>query len=156
MPLIIDEPMAEATSRITGIRVSLLTLRLMENWRRDIDDFECAMIMVAVVAIAGERLTRADLDDELKDLRQVFPAELLPKCNISSIAAATGLNRETARRKVNQLIHKGLLARAEDGTVRFPSGLVQQETTWKLIRKQLDAIVRTANDMVRDGVVKSV
>jgi hypothetical protein len=155
MPLIVDEARADANSRLTGIRLTMLTLRCMENWRQDVDDCEKALILVAVIAISGERFTRGeDLEEELKSLRTIFPQDRLPKCNISSIAAATGLNRETARRKVNELIEAGYLVRSAGGMISFASGILQRASTIDLVRKQLDAVARTANELMRDGVLR--
>jgi DNA-binding transcriptional ArsR family regulator len=157
MPLIVDERKADVSGRLTGIRLTMMTMRIVENWRRNVDDLECAMILVSVIAILGERLTRGnELEEELKDLRNPFPVERLPKCNVSSIAAATGMNRETTRRKVNQLVDLGLLERAKDGSVMFKPPILQLESTRELMRAQLDAVVRTANDLIRDGVIKQV
>ena len=47
---------------------------------------------------------------------------MLGKVNISSIAHATGLNRETARRKINDLVEQDLLTQFEDGSVGFRPG----------------------------------
>jgi len=157
MPLIVDEQAVQAQSRIAGLRVCLFTLRFTENWRQDVDDFESAMILIAVTAIMGEHLTRTSgLPQELKDLRHVYPPERLPRCNVSSLAAATGFNRETTRRKVNELIKMGLLARATDGAISLAPGLVQEASTFELIRKQIDAIVRLVNELLRDGILKAV
>ena len=152
--LVVDEGEARAKSRLTAIRLTLLTLRCMENWRRDVYDYDSAMVLVAVVAISSERLTRAELDPALGDLAVAFPREELTRCNVASIAAATGLNRETARRRVNRLVERGRLVRGEDGTVDFPPGRLQDAATLELVRKQLDTIVRTVNELCRDGVLR--
>lgn len=66
MPSILsDEELAAANSRLTAIRLATLTLRLMENWRRRFDDHESLMVILAVVAITADRLTRSDLPSEL-------------------------------------------------------------------------------------------
>jgi hypothetical protein len=155
MGLIVDDRMAEARSRLVSIRLTMLTLRCMENWRTGIDDCEKALILVAVMAISGERFTRGEeLEEELKSLRNPVPAERLPPCNISSIAAATGLNRETARRKVIELAEAGILDRSASGMISFKAGFLETESMAELVRKQLEAVVRVVNDLVREGPVK--
>jgi hypothetical protein len=157
MPLLVDDHKAEAFSRLVSIRLTMLTLRWMENWRSGIDDCEKALILVAVMAISGERFTRGEeLDEELKDLRNPVPPERLPPCNISSIAAATGLNRETARRKVIELAEAGILDRSPNGLVSFKSGFLERGAMSELVRRQLEAVVRVVNDLIRDGPVKIV
>jgi hypothetical protein len=154
MTITVDPDVARAHGRLTAIRLAVLTSRFMENWRRGLGDLDLAMILVAVVAITGERLTRAPLDEELRGLEADLPAGVRGECNISSIAAAAGLNRETTRRKVNALIEAGYLSRAESGEISFSPDVRQREQTEKLLRKQLEAVVRFANDLLREGVLR--
>jgi hypothetical protein len=149
----VNEERAAANSRLTAIRLTLLTMRCMERWRRGVSDFDKAMILVSVVAITAERFTRAGLDEELKALDRPLPLDTLAPCNVSSIAAATGLNRETTRRKVKALVDEGYLVRSEQGVISFTPGYFQQDSIQALVRSQLDSLVRTANDLVRDGTL---
>jgi DNA-binding IclR family transcriptional regulator len=111
------------------------------------------MILVAVAAITAERLLRADHSESHAAVNEPLPPGLMAKCNVSSIASATGLNRETTRRKVDTLIDKGLLVRLDNGTITFAPGVVQEQSTQELVRRQLEDVIRTANDLVRDGVL---
>lgn len=154
MTLAVDDHHAEAKSRLVGIRLTLLTLRLMNNWRRQVSDFESALILLAITAINSEKLTRATLEAELEDLRRPYPRDQLSACNISSIAMATGLNRETTRRRVNKLVQAGLLERGDDGSVAYREGVLQDPEIVELVRLQLETLTRTANDLIRDGSVK--
>jgi predicted transcriptional regulator len=153
VPISVNEERAAANNRLTAIRLTMLTMRCMERWRANVSDYDKAMILVAVVAITAERFTRSGLDEALKTLDQPLPAETLAPCNVSSIAAATGLNRETARRKVKALIDEGFLVRSEQGVIGFTPGHFQQDYISELIRAQLDSLVRTANDLIRDGTL---
>lgn len=154
MPLLVDERLAQASSRLSAIRLCMFTLRAMENWRELVDDCEKAMILIAVAAINGERFTRdEELHEELRDVRITFPQERFRSCNISSIAAATGFNRETTRRKVNELIEAGALMRLAKGALRYRPGNLQREDVLELIRKQLEVTVRLTNDLMRDGAI---
>jgi hypothetical protein len=154
LPILVDPEQATAKSRMAAIRLALLTLRCMENWRQRVGDYDSAMILIAVVAITAERLTRITLEADLQSLEAKLPADRLAKCNVSSIASATGINRETTRRKVNELIAAGFLARSEDGGIEFAAGLLQEESTRELVRKQLESVVRVANDLIRDGILR--
>lgn len=153
MQLTIDNDATQANSRLTAIRLALLTSRAMENWRRDVGDNDKAMILLAVVAICGERLTRTELPEKLRSIATPLPPGLAAECNVSSIAAATGLNRETTRRKVNALLEAGYLHRSEDGEISFPIGRQQDPATLEFVRRQLEAVARFANDAIRDGVL---
>jgi hypothetical protein len=154
MPLVIDNDGADANSRLTGIRLALLTTRIMELWRRGTRDSDTAMIIVAVAAITAERFTRAGLSGEMRTLDWAMPLDRLAPCNVSSIAAATGLNRETARRRVNSLVKAGTLIRSETGEIAFPVGRMQDPATAALVRKLLEAVTRFVNDSVKDGALK--
>lgn len=155
MQLTIDKQASAAMSRLTAIRLALLTSRAMENWRAGVGDNESAMIVLAVVAITGERLTRADLPEDLCSVATPLPPGYAAGCNISSIAAATGLNRETTRRRVGALIERGYLARSEGGEICFPAGRQQDPATLEFVARQLEAVARFANDALRDGVLKA-
>lgn len=155
MNITVDPDSVRANGRLTAIRLAILTSRCMENWRRGIGDMDRTMILVAVVAIIGERLTRTPLDEELRGLDADLPEGLGGECNISSIAAAAGLNRETARRKVNALVEEGLLVRSAGGEISFSPDVRQSDWTERLLRKQLEAVARFANDLLRDGVLRA-
>ena len=155
MQLTLDNDALEANSRLTAIRLALLTSRCMENWRQGVGDNDSAMILLAVIAICGERLTRTELPEALRSVATPLPPGFAAECNISSIAAATGLNRETTRRKVNALIESGYLTRSGDGEIAFPVARMQDPATLDFVRKQLEAVTRFANDALRDGALKA-
>ena len=152
--LLVDDQRARDKGRIVALRLILHTLRLMENWKHDVNDYDRAMILLAVAAITAERLLRGETESQFEALSEPLPIDRMAKCNVRSIAAATGLNRETTRRKVDGLIEQNLLVKAGDGTLTFAPGIIQEETTYTLIRKQLDTFVKTANELIREGVVK--
>jgi DNA-binding transcriptional ArsR family regulator len=134
--------------------MAMLLLRSMENWRRPVTDYDSIVILLAIAAISGEKLTRTTLEREFQDLAKPIPRDRLTPCNISSIAEATGLNRETTRRKVNRLLAAGLIERNADGTINFAPGFSQRAEPMALVRSQLDILNRVANELVRDGVLK--
>ena len=140
---------------MTAIALTLFTLRSMEHWKEWRGDFDRAMILVAVVAIKSERLLRTEIEPEARSLSLPIERDRLARCNISSLASATGLNRETARRKVNSLVEQGLLIRLDDGDIDLSPGFGQEERAQRLVRRQLDGVVRLANDLARMGVIET-
>lgn len=156
MSIVVDQKSFSANSRLAAIRLAMMTTRCMEHWRRDVDDTDSALILLAVLAISGERLTRTELPEALRDLKNPLPEGVAGECNISSVAAATGLNRETTRRKVNALIEEGFLSRSESGEIGFSPGVLQRGATLELLRLQLDTVTRLVNDAVRDGVLREI
>jgi hypothetical protein len=151
MMLVVDPTVAETKSRFVAIRLLSMTLRLMENWRRMADDHDCAIILVAVAVINFEKLTRMKVERDLEDIRNIVPPEMMTVCNITSIALATGLHRETTRRKVAHLAERGLLVRSADGSVQFSPNYGDRDESVALLRVQLETFARTANELLRDG-----
>jgi hypothetical protein len=148
MPKVVSTSQAEQKSRLIGIRLAMLTLRMRDNWIKLFGDHQTTLIALAIVVIMSERLLRSEVDPELKTLAVPMPTRDLAKCNISSIAAATGLNRETTRRKVDQLVRMGLVVR-DKGAIQLRPGFTQQKLARDVVRTQLDELRRTLNDLLR-------
>ena len=153
MPLRVDEAKFEECGRVAGIAIAAYTMRAMERWRATLTDYDCVMIMVSVIAISAERLLRAGIPEEYRSLSAPIDPAMLSKVNISSIAHATGLNRETTRRKVNDLVEDELLTRFEDGSVGFRPGLVQEDRIRSQVRGQIGEIAAIVNQLVKIGVL---
>ena len=130
-----------------------MLMRSMELWRRERHDPENVLIILSVISITSEKLMRAQLDPKFHDLSTYLPLEQLQGCNVASIAAATGLNRETVRRRVRDLMESGSLIRTEAGEIALPPEKVNEDSALELVRRQLEAVTRFANDSLRDGVL---
>lgn len=160
MVLSVDREAAAAQSRFTHLALLNLNLRLMENWRSlqkatlgKALDSECTLILMAIVVISAERLLRVGMEPHLESLGTALPKSHVSKANLSSIAAATGINRETVRRKVNDLQEAGLVVR--DGRdVRTAASGVQLDVLEECILAQLDVITRTVNQLAKRAVLK--
>jgi CRP-like cAMP-binding protein len=153
MRLVVDEEQACAKSRVAAHRLISMQLRLLTLWRDVTGGHEETLIVMAVVAITGDRLTRARVSPELRNMAHPVPRTLLGRCNISSIAAATGLNRETARRAINRLIDRGILERATDRSIHFTAGRMQGPNAFRISQTQLDEFARTTSALIRDSVL---
>ena len=140
-------------SRLAAHRLITMRLRLLELWREVTGGHEESLVLMAVIAITGDRLTRTDVTPELRNLDNPVPRELLGRCNISSIAIATGLNRETARRVINRLIERGILERSANRSINFTAGRMQGPNAYRISGIQLEEFTRTANALLRDGVL---
>jgi hypothetical protein len=138
--------------RIAGLALAEMTLRLMENWRIGMPDNDSALIGTAVVAINVGRFSRGGFDPVLKNLNNAFPPERLTFCNVASIAAATGLNRETTRRKVLRMIELGFIVREEDGNLRFNTDILETEQMHQLLERQLEVVRRAADGLLDGGI----
>ena len=153
MHLVVDEVRSAENSRLTAIRLALLMARCMEIWSGGKRDAETVLIIIAVISITSEKFTRTGLDPEHRALDRYLPLEQLQGCNVASIAASTGLNRETTRRRVDALLRDGSLIRTASGEIALPPERVQDPAALELVRKQVDAVTRFANDLLKDGVL---
>ena len=140
MPIRVDEQKFEECGRVAGAAIAAYTMRAMEKWRRTLTDYDCVMIMISVIAIGTARLARGEFPPAYRSLSVPIDPALLGKVNISGIAHATGLNRETARRKVNDLIELNMLVRHADGGIGLSPGLMQEERVREQVRGQLAEI----------------
>ena len=161
MALSVDNEAIEAKSRLAHIALLNLNLRFMENWRAaqveagsSVLDNDSLMIVMAIIVISAERVVRTELESDLQSLVQRLPSTEIAKVNFSSIAAATAINRETVRRKVNSLEKAGWVVRDKDG-IRTVPGVIPYEVLRKIIGAQLDALTGTANQLVKLGVLTS-
>jgi Fic family protein len=139
--------MTKVKTRPAIILLSLFTLRYISDWLRvlrqlshDDVDLETWLIVISVTAIGAEKFLRSGLQEDLHDLRVAMPTDRLAKCNLSSIAAATGLNRETVRRKVNWLLQAGILEREASGAIRASATVAARPEVQKLIAMQIEAL----------------
>ena len=153
MQIVVDEAQAAENSRLTAIRLAMLMSRCLQIWSGGQRDPETVLIIIAVIAITSEKFTRSGLDPSVRALETYLPLEELQGCNVASISAATGLNRETTRRRVADLLSSGLLIRTPSGDLALPPERVQEPAALELVRKQIDAVVRFTNDLLRDGVL---
>lgn len=131
-----------------------MQLRMLALWRQVTGSDEESLIIMGVIAITGDRLTNyKDASPELRDMANPVPRSLLGKCNIRSIAGATGMNRETARRRIKGLIDRGVLERGPGRSIHFTAGRIQGENAYRISQMQLDEFTRTANALMRDGLL---
>jgi DNA-binding transcriptional ArsR family regulator len=159
MVLSVERKATEAKSRLVHLSLLTLNIRLMENWRSvpivmrgAALDYETTMILMAIIVIGAEKLLRIELEPELQTLTQRLSQNRFGKVNFSSIAAATAINRETVRRKVNDLQEAGVVVREKEG-IRIAHGVIQFEVLREIIDAQLDALTRTVNQLSRLGVL---
>lgn len=157
----IDSEAAAAKSRLVHLSLLNLHLRFMENWRSAqihsagvVLDHDTLLVMMAMIVIAAERVLRDELDPEFQCLAQQLPKSKLGKVNLSSIAAATGINRETVRRKVGALQEAGWVVR-DKGGVRPVPGVLPADTLRNIIDAQVDALTRVVNQFAKWRVLSA-
>jgi hypothetical protein len=146
--LLTDEAQFRSHDRVAGIRLGALYLRQRAAWAGLFGSNDAAAIMVAVAVIRSERMLRDRANSGTKTFSVPVPGGELGPCNISSVAVATGMNRETARRKIRELVRAGMLAN-ENGELRFVPGFTQQAAFANTIREILENLRSAGNDLLR-------
>lgn len=159
--LSVDNEALETKSRLVHISLLNLNLRFMENWRSaqlgsvgSEFDYESLMILMAIIVISAEKVLRTELEPDLQTLARQLPKSRVGKVNLSSIAAATAINRETVRRKVNNLQKAGWVLRDKEG-IRTVPGVIHYDIVRGIISAQLDALTRMVNQLTKIGVLSS-
>ena len=158
---LVDPDASSAKSRVGLIHLLNLNLRLMEEWRRAQTglfgaplDVESTMILMAITAIGAENLVRTGDLKNFEDLSTPINSHLLRRCNLSSIAEATGLNREMVRRRVGSLEKKGILVRDDDGGVRIAERISEQPEVREAVRSQLVSMAATLDRLRKEGLIR--
>lgn len=150
----INEERADTQLRKVGVQLAVSGLRIVEEYRRIYGDNDRVLIVLAVVASTLERTLRADDSGKLSDIRQQVDEEKMGPCNVASIAVATGLPRETARRKVNAMIDDGILKRDRSGAISFANGAGQNPAVYAMLRRQAGEIARLATMFSEAGIIE--
>lgn len=163
MQLTADPCEVEARSRRVLVAFTCFSMRLMEIWRKHIfdvtgawPDYEVTMILGAVISIRAEKLLRVDLPQEAEWLASPIDQRFLSPCNVSSVAEAVGLNRETVRRRIGDLIEQKLLIREIDGSLGITPGLLELPELRETLQRQVVSFVRTANQLAAIHVLVQV
>ena len=159
MPVSVANEAVGAKSRLAHLALLNLNLRLMENWRSfQFDgiakafDYESLTILMAIIVISAEKILRSELDLDLQSLERQLPKTAIGRVNLSSIAAATAINRETVRRKVNSLQQAGFVSRGSEG-IQIVPGVIGYDVIRGIIGSQLDALTRVVNQLEKIGVL---
>jgi hypothetical protein len=105
----------------------------------------CAIFVAIACASTGAALRDPEVFADLDDTRPL-PDSYHRPISRRAIAISTGLARETVRRKVAQLVDRGLIVEEPDG-VRTHSGVLEPvlEVAWTLIQE----MERTAAELKR-------
>lgn len=127
--------------------------RVLAAYRRVAGTIDDVLIQLAVVVITSQHLARDELEQELFDLRRVIPPDRLGVCNVSSVAAASGLPLETTRRKTLAMVEQGTLRRDASGDLQFASGALQRPEVYDLILEHTTDMTALANRLLQLGTL---
>lgn len=154
-----DASAVDQNSRLALVIINAFTMRQMELWREAaaavlgrVPHAEDVLIVGAIQSIGGEKLLRETLEPTFRDLSTDLPYERLTTCNLASIAAATGINRETVRRRSNRMVEEGLLIKA-DGSFHVAESVLRLPVVREVIHKHLASMQMTLHRLRRLGVI---
>ena len=156
----IDDQEMYLNSRLAATVLAQLRLRFDENWRAVIDQTLGVQlnsihrdIILAVMAISGARLLASPEDGSGKDFANPFPGSSVSRCNVSSIAAATAIKRETVRRYVLRLKSLGIIDEESTLGLQISLAFGGREEVRALARQQVDAFAKAAAQLRSLGIV---
>jgi hypothetical protein len=121
-----------------------LLIALCEAFDGDLDALFLMSAIGERVLAARAAEARLDYADSLSAQDQILEAEAI---NALSLAAYTGLRRETCRRKVAKLVKKGWLARDERGYITLTQQAVRDlDGQTRATFRYLDAVHRALSE----------
>jgi predicted transcriptional regulator len=120
------------------------------------DDLNTAAIGEAVGIIASEPKRRdPEFQRQFSDFRVIIGVAGQQPSNALSIANATGMPRETVRRKLQNLVKRGILTKAKGGYIMTP-GFIQTPKNLALADRAMREAVHFINECFNFGLVRWV
>ena len=148
-------PGNDANSRIFAYLLASFLARADHLRRKQFeDDIDLAVIAEAVaIAAIDPRMRDPEFVREFSSLEKLVGIERQRGVNALSIAAATGIPRETARRKIKRLLALGVLAETGRGKYVLKPGYLQTPVMRTLLEELTRATVRFVNDCLDSRVL---
>jgi hypothetical protein len=146
----------EANSRVFAYLLISFLARADQLRRKHFeDDIDLAVIAEAVaMAAIDPRMRDPDFVREFRNIDNLVGLERQRGVNALSIAAATGIPRETARRKIKRLLAMGVLAETGRGKYVLKPGYIQQPVIRNMFEELTRASVRFVNDCLDQRVLQ--
>lgn len=132
-------------------RITLLQVKLFDG------DGDLVIITgaIALATIEG-KLRDRNFKDRYGDMAVIIGMDGQRGCNVLSIAAATGLPRETVRRKVARLVEMGIVLRRGVGDYILVPGVAQSPPFAQMIADLFNDTVRFVNECLAEGVLDTL
>ena len=148
----------EADSRVFAYLLVTFLARADQLRRKHFeDDIDLAVIAEAVsMAAIDPQMRDPAFVREFRSIESVVGVERQRGVNALSIAAATGIPRETTRRKIKRLLAMGVLAETGRGKYVLKPGYIQSPAMRAMFEELSRATVRFVNDSLDNRVLQIV
>jgi hypothetical protein len=133
------------------LRITLLQTKAFDG------DVDLVVITgaIALSAIEG-KLRDRQFKERFGDIATVIGADGQRGCNVLSIAAATGLPRETVRRKIGHLVARGIVMRRGVSDYILQPGAIQSPAFALMFTDIINETIRFMNDCLSEEVLEAV
>jgi len=112
------------------------------------------LIYVTVSVANVQKLMRERVIPECYTSTEILPREWVVPISRNAIATASGLPRETVRRRVAAMIAGGYLIEDPRGGVTLPVGVIKDRGFEPLLEAMMTDFARTAEALLRIGVIE--
>jgi hypothetical protein len=117
------------------------------------DDMELAIITDAIALSAIEpRMRDVAFRQQYRSVNKVVGVEPQRGVNALSVSQATGIPRETTRRKIKKLIEYGAVVEVKRGEYVLKPGFLQQKPVQEALDQIMVDTVRLMNDSLDQGL----
>ncbi|HMT40489.1 MAG TPA: hypothetical protein PKC81_02530 [Sphingorhabdus sp.] len=151
--LMIDPNAADAKLRLSGFLVANQFLATAATLRRAFDLGHDDVLIVLTVALGNvQRMLRTPDAQGLAASTALVEQDRIIPVSRRAVARATGLSRETVRRRINSLLLCGKLLEWEDG-VRTARRLILSPQIRESIHEMLELTAGTCRALQREGII---
>lgn len=112
------------------------------------------LIYITVSVANVQKLMRERVIPECYAATEILPREWVVPISRNAIATASGLPRETVRRRVAAMIETGMLIEDPRGGVTVPVGVIKDRGYEPLLEAMMTDFARTAEALLRIGVIE--
>lgn len=134
-------------------------LHRIERERRKLYFGDLDLALVAeIIGTAGVEpgMRDAAYRQKHRDFEAAIPVDEQRAVNASSIAVATGMPRETVRRKIRKLLELGFIVEKEPARYVLKPGVLMEPARQAGFARGIEQTVRFMNELLENGVVKWV
>ncbi|MBI1181063.1 MAG: hypothetical protein GC201_10930 [Alphaproteobacteria bacterium] len=145
----------EAKSRVFMYEFCELLCKVLPGYGQMFrGDLAKVFILLALAAANVQRLMASQQRGAFEAMKERVPGELQTPVNALSVAEATGLPRETVRRKLKEMITSGAVVEDERGGYRLRPGTFQQEQMTELYFASFRAFAKAADVCLEAGLLE--